>query len=74
MAWKRVEERFAFWDVHRVELTQAYPDQFVAVRDRTVIGRDPDLMTLVQCLPAAGHDVHDVWIEFMDTGRRKLTL
>jgi hypothetical protein len=67
-------ERRAFWDAHRAELTQAYPDQFVAVRDGQAIGHDTDLMSLVQHVRIAGHDIHDVWIELMPTGRRKLIL
>lgn len=73
-AWQRAEERRAFWDAHRAELTQTYPDQFVAVHRGDVIGHDADLMTLVQQLRAAGHDVHAIWIEFMASDRHKLLL
>ena len=39
-----------------------------------VIDYDPDLMSLVQRLRAGGHDVRDVWIEFVATDRHKLLL
>lgn len=73
-ARQRFEERRAFWDAHRAELTQAYPDQFVAVHRGEVLGHDPDLMSLVQQLRATGYAVQDLWIEFMATDRHKLLL
>lgn len=73
-AWQQSEERRAFWDAHRAELVAAYPDQFVAVVDGGVIAADPDLLSLVQQVRAAGHELTVVWIEFMATDRHKLLL
>jgi len=73
-AWQRAEERRAFWDAHRATLTQQYPDEFVAVFNGDVIAHDPDLMSLVQYVRAAGYDVRDVWIEFLATDRHKFLL
>lgn len=73
-AWQRAKERGVFWDAHRSELTQVYPDEFVAVSNRNVVDHDPDLMVLVQRLRAGGHDLQDTWIEFLATDRQKLIL
>lgn len=73
-AWRRAEERRVYWDAHREQHTQDYPDQFVAVLGGNVIGHDPDLMSLVQQLRAQGHAIHNIWIEFMATGRQRLLL
>lgn len=73
-AWQRANERRAFWDAHRAELTKRYPDQFVAVAGGEAVDHDPDLMALVQRLRVAGRDVRDVRIEFLATSRQKLAL
>ena len=73
-SWRHAEERRAFWDAHRAEFTQTYPDRFVAVHNQAVVDHDADLMSLVQRLRAAGHDVQETWIEFMATDRHKLLL
>jgi hypothetical protein len=73
-AMHRAEERRAFWDAHRAELTSSYPDEFVAIFERVVIDHDSDLMVLVQRLRAAGRELHDAWIEFAATDRHKLVL
>ena len=47
-ARKRAEDARAFWDAHRAELTQQYPNEFVAMRngetmeDRNNARRIPD--------------------------------
>jgi len=73
-AMRRAEEQRAFWDANRAELTQAYPDEFVAAHDGDIIDHDPDLMSLVQRLRANGRSIQDIWIEFMATDRHKLLL
>src|SRR5690242_14991379 len=55
-AQRRAEEERAFWDVHRAELTQQYPDEFVAVRSSEVIDHDRDLMVLASRLQAKDID------------------
>ena len=73
-ALKRADERRAFWDAHRAALIREYPDEFVAVAHGTVVDHDPDLMSLVQRLRAAGHDMRELWTEYMATERHKLIL
>lgn len=73
-AMLRANDRRAFWDAHRAELTRSYPDEFVAIYDRVVADHDPDLMLLAQRLRAAGYELRDVWIEFAATDQHKLML
>lgn len=71
---RRAKEEQAFWDAHRARFMQEYPDEFVAVLDDTVLAHDEDLMSLVRKLKALGHELHDVYVEFMRTARRPLLL
>lgn len=66
-AQRRAEEERAFWDVHRTELTQHYPDEFVAVRNGEVVEHDPDLMVLAERLQVAGIQPRDAFIAFLAT-------
>jgi hypothetical protein len=64
-AWERADREHAFWEANRADLTQRYPDLFVAVVDEQVLDTDPDLYALAERLQAGGHDLREVWISFM---------
>ena len=66
-ARKRAADARAFWDAHREELTQKYPDEFVAMRDGTVIDHDRDFMVLTGRLERAGVRLTELSIERMVT-------
>ena len=53
-AHKRAEEQRAFWVAHRAELTERFPDEFVAIQNGKVLDHDPDLMVLALRLQRAG--------------------
>ena len=64
-ARKRAEEERAFWNAHRADLTEKYPDEFVAVLNGDVIDRDRDLMVLARRLQEAGVRPNEAMIQFM---------
>jgi hypothetical protein len=66
-ARKRAEEDRAFWQAHRVALTEQYPDEFVAARNGEVVDHDQDLMVLALRLQKAGIRSSEVSIERMVT-------
>jgi len=66
-ARKRAEEDRAFWNAHRDELTQQYPDELVAFRNGKVIDHDRDLMALASRLEAHGIQTSEVAIELAAT-------
>jgi hypothetical protein len=66
-ARKRAEQDRAFWRAHRAELTEQYPDQFVAARNGEIVDHDKDFMALTLRLQKSGIRSSDVSIERMDT-------
>ncbi|MBI4495105.1 MAG: hypothetical protein HY690_20210 [Chloroflexi bacterium] len=64
-AWQEEEEEDRFWREHRQDLLEAYPDQFVAVYQGSVIAAASDWETLEACLQARGLDPSRVWIRFV---------
>lgn len=73
-AWRRAQAEQAFWQAHRAELTERYPDQFVAVLDGHVVATGSDLESLVAGLAAKGLTPQAVWIRFLATTRPMLIL
>ncbi len=59
------EEEAAFWKAHHEEFLAKYPEQFVAVRDGTVVGVAPDLYQLIARLAVAGIEPPMVWVRFI---------
>jgi len=66
-ARKRAEDARAFWDAHRAELTQQYPNEFVAMRNGEIVDHDRDLMALALRLEQAGIQSYERSIERMVT-------
>ena len=71
-AWEAADAELNFWRDHYADLVQQYPDQFVAVRDGTVVARNPDLLQVVQSLKHQGIDPTRVWLRFLTTDPRRL--
>ena len=69
------ERRRNFWLAHRAELQELYPDEFVAAKaDGTVVMHSHDLVYLWGFLEGRGLAPRDLYVEYMDTGRRRLIL
>jgi Family of unknown function (DUF5678) len=64
---RRAEDERAFWSAHRAELTQRFPDEFIAVRNGEIVDHDPDLMILARRLQKKGIPSHKVSIFFTAT-------
>jgi hypothetical protein len=73
-AWDEAEREQSFWRDHYSELLQQYPDQFVAVRDGTVVATNPDLYQLLDSLKHQGIELTKVWGRFFATDPRRLRL
>ena len=46
----------------------------MAVTGGEVVAHEPDLRTLLRRLEELGHDLRDVWVEYMRTARNPLLL
>jgi Family of unknown function (DUF5678) len=66
-AQKRAEDARVFWSAHRADLTEQYPDEFVAVRNGEVVDHDKDFMALTLRLQKSRVPSSDVSIERMAT-------
>jgi hypothetical protein len=71
-AWEAAEHEQDFWRDHYGELLQQYPDQFVAVREGTVVAANPDLQQLLESLKHQGVEPTAVWVRFLATDPRRL--
>ena len=65
--WKKAETEDAFWQKHRDEFLEKYPDQFVAVHERSVIVTSRNLEELASMLTSKGLDLQKVWVRFITT-------
>ncbi len=64
-----------FWNEHHTEFLARYPEQFVAVKDETVVASNRDLAVLVDQLRQMGLDPRtDVAIEFISAKSGSLLL
>ena len=64
-----------WWEAHYSELLTSHPEQFVAVRDGTVVASNPDLAMLVYELRDLGlRPREDVAIEFITARKGQLLL
>jgi len=64
-----------YWDDHYAELLEQFPEQFVAVRDGTVVASHRDLAMLLYDLQDRGLDARtDVAIEFVTSRADRLQL
>lgn len=67
---KRMDRIRVFWETHRAEFVERYPDQFVAadIESGEVVDTDPDFLALYRRLDARGLSRNDwVDVEFMRT-------
>jgi hypothetical protein len=71
-AWEAAEAEQHYWREHYADLLRQYPDQFVAIRDGTVVARNPDLQQLLQSLKHQGIAPTQVWVRFLATDPRRL--
>ena len=63
-AWREAERERAFWQEHHDEFLKKYTDQFVAVKDGTVVATSYDLRDLLALLREKGLDPKETWIHF----------
>ena len=54
-----------FWEEHLAAFLEAYPEQFVAVREGEVISATEDLQELLQLVRSMGIEPDDIWISFV---------
>jgi alkylhydroperoxidase/carboxymuconolactone decarboxylase family protein YurZ len=74
-AWERAEAQQVFWQEHRAEFLERFPDQFVAASpEGDVIAADPDLQRLTQLLVARGIEPTSTWIQFIATDPQRYLL
>jgi hypothetical protein len=74
-AWERAEAQQQFWQAHRAEFLERYPEQFVAASpDGEVIAADADLRRLIELLVAQGHNPQDLWLQFIATDPQRYLL
>lgn len=60
------EDRF-FLETHKDELREKYPNQWVAIFNKKLIGRSGDLNSLINVLKKKGIPTGKVVIEFLST-------
>ncbi len=64
------EADYAWIEENRETLIQNYPNQWIGVRNGSVIASDPDLDNLIQNLPDPAHTA----VEFIPTEQREVVL
>lgn len=72
--FQHAEAEQKFWEKHRDELSQKYPDQFVAVVDGAVIATATDLQQLLYALRTKSVDPPMAWVRFMASRPRQMIL
>ena len=73
-ALERSDAERAYWEDHLLELLEKYPEQFVAVKDGSVIAAAPDLQQLVTILEKESVDFRDLWVRFVTKDPRRVLL
>lgn len=67
------ERRRNFWVAHWGELQKLHPDEWVAAtEDGTVVAHSHELLYLWGFLEGRGLAPSDVYVEYLDTGQRRL--
>jgi hypothetical protein len=65
-AWQRADDERAFWLQHQQQYLEQYPDQFVAVKDGTVVATGANLDQLLARLEGRGLEPTQVWLRYFD--------
>lgn len=63
-----------FIELHREELVQQYPNQWIAVHKQEVVGADKDLLRLVRTLRATGAPLRCIALEMLSREEIPLAL
>ena len=72
--FKALEEEAAFWAKHYAEFRGRYPDLYVIVKDRQVIGTAMDLFEVEAFAKSRGLRLRELWIEYMSDPDEPLIL
>lgn len=62
---KRFQRDTAYYEQHREELLEKYPEQWVAIFNEQVVGASPDFYALLDGLQAKGVPVGQALVEFV---------
>lgn len=69
-----VSESQDFIYAHRDELIQQYPNQWIAVHEKDIVGHDKDLLNLVRNLRASGIPLKHIALEMLSREEIPLAL
>lgn len=69
-----VSESQDFIYAHRDELIQQYPNQWIAVHEKDIVGHDKDLLNLVRNLRASGTPLKHIALEMLSREEIPLAL
>src|SRR5205823_6526636 len=73
-ALQRFKDDEAFYDAHYDELLTRYPEEWVAILDRTVVANDPDFHALLATLKRRGLPADRALIEHLTSHEETLIL
>lgn len=61
----RMDREMDFWHQHWAEYLATYPEQFVAIRDNSVLMTDVELGRLLDRVEGLGVNVGDLWVRYV---------